>query len=137
MTIRFWKTFGIVFVVAIAANVGVAWIFGRVFPDSSWSWGTTITSAVIIAIAAAMLSWRNISGGMDKANQARTQERKEALERVMALFGTKSEITNNDVQSALGVSDATATNYLSALEAQGRIRQIGETGRPVRYIKNG
>ncbi len=36
-------------------------------------------------------------------------------------------------ETALGVSDATATNYLQELEREGRIEQIGERGRFVTY----
>ena len=40
---------------------------------------------------------------------------------------------NNDVERMFAVSDATATNYLSELEKEGKIRQVGKTGRSVSY----
>jgi Fic family protein len=50
----------------------------------------------------------------------------------------RGRITNDDVQKLLGVSDATATNYLSELEKEDKIIQQEETGRGVFYIlKNG
>jgi Fic family protein len=46
--------------------------------------------------------------------------------------------TNNDeVQGLLHVSDASAENYLDELEKEGKIRQVGETGRSVEYELNG
>lgn len=55
----------------------------------------------------------------------------------MELFTGEEEIANDDVEGLLGVSDATATNYLSELEEEGKIVQIGTVGRPVRYRRNG
>jgi Fic family protein len=49
----------------------------------------------------------------------------------------KEEVSNEDVEGFLGVSDATATIYLSELEEEGKIVQIGTVGRPVRYRRNG
>lgn len=54
---------------------------------------------------------------------------------VLKLLENQSEIANDDVQKALGVSDATATRYLDALEKQGKIVQIGEHGAGVKYKK--
>lgn len=45
----------------------------------------------------------------------------------------EGKITNNDVEKMLGVSDATATNYLEELEQEGKIVQQGKTGRSVFY----
>ncbi len=69
------------------------------------------------------------------ANAARQANVRAAHEKVMALFDAKSEITNDDVQKALGVSDATATRYLDELEKSGDIVQVGSTGRGVTYRK--
>ncbi len=52
---------------------------------------------------------------------------------IMALFDSKEEITNNDVERGLGVSDRSATRYLEELEQEGKIAQIGKTGRAVSY----
>ena len=42
---------------------------------------------------------------------------------------------DNDVENLLGVSDATAERYLNELEAEGKVKQTGETGRGVFYTK--
>lgn len=54
-------------------------------------------------------------------------------DKVLALFMHGSDITNDDVQKALGVSDATATRYLDELEKSGEIVQVGSTGAGVSY----
>ena len=47
----------------------------------------------------------------------------------------QARVANNDIEALLGVSDATATRYLDELEKEGRIRQVGQTGRYVYYEK--
>ena len=75
------------------------------------------------------ISWVNI----------RRQNRKEQnKEKILGMFETKNEITNDDVENSLGASDAAATNYLEELEQDGKIEQVGKTGRGVFYrLKNG
>ena len=55
--------------------------------------------------------------------------------KLLALFDTKSKISNAQVKKLLKVSDATATRHLDELEAAGEITQIGKTGRYVYYQK--
>lgn len=98
-----------------------------------------ILGGIVVGVIAGVIIGMAIKdekrGGVDAANAARKAHVQEAQQKVLALFDTKTEITNDDVQHALGVSDSAATEYLSALEAQGRIRQVGEAGRPVHYVK--
>jgi len=54
----YWKTFAIAFVLIFAANVVVAYLWSRFFPESAWKWDVTSASAVIIALAAAYLLHR-------------------------------------------------------------------------------
>ena len=44
-------------------------------------------------------------------------------------------ITNDQVEKVMNVSDATATRYLSQLEKEGLLRQIGVTGKVVKCEK--
>ena len=68
--------------------------------------------------------------------RATIQFRKTAkLEKIMTELSKKNKITNDEVEKLLHVSDATATRYLSALEKQGKIKQIGKTGKAVTYAK--
>jgi len=70
-------------------------------------------------------------------NAEQTEKKQENLNKVLELARSRGEISNDDVQNALGVSDATATNYLAELEKQGKLVQIGVTGQAVRYRLNG
>ncbi len=51
----------------------------------------------------------------------------------MFLFLKKSKITNDEVKDFLHISDATATRYLSQLEKENKIKQVGKTGHAVSY----
>lgn len=60
---------------------------------------------------------------------------KERRREMLEIFKEKEEVKNEDVRVVLGVSEATATNYLSALEEEKEIKQVGESGRGVYYKK--
>ncbi len=62
------------------------------------------------------------------------QERKNKI--LLALRNSKgNKITNNNVEKLVGVSDTTAERYLDELEKEGKIQQVGKTGRSVYYEK--
>lgn len=60
------------------------------------------------------------------------QRKQERLEKVLALAREKGHVRNNHVQLMLGVSDATATNYLRLLVRTGRLRRTG-AGKSTKY----
>ncbi len=67
----------------------------------------------------------------DIGKKQKEEGKEEILKTLRQAQGKK--ITNNDVEKLLNVSDATATNYLQELEDEGKIEQIGKTGRSVFY----
>jgi len=97
---------------------------------------------VVGIILGLVTAYRKISSSDSDKNEgslinkffSRQQEEKgRGLEKISDLLGEKSQITNNDVQKLLGVSDATATRYLDELEKEGKLRQVGKTGKHVYY----
>ena len=72
----------------------------------------------------------------EKASQAIKERTDERKQKIIELVEQKEKITNNDVEEMLGVSDATARNYLDDLEKEGKLRQIGTEGRGVYYVLN-
>lgn len=70
-----------------------------------------------------------------KAQLAIQNRKRKKIDRVMDLFAKRTNITNNEVEKLLHVSDATATRYLSTLEKEGKIKQSGKTGKGVSYSK--
>ena len=78
------------------------------------------------------------TSGIAEINKTRQNTKAEAKDKILKLLESQTEITNDDVQELLAVSDATATNYLDGLEQEGHITQIGKEGRGVKYArKNG
>jgi predicted HTH transcriptional regulator len=70
-----------------------------------------------------------------KARVATQDRKRKKRDKIMQALNTKSKITNDEVEKLLHVSDATATRYLSALEKEGKIIQVGKDGRGILYIK--
>lgn len=68
--------------------------------------------------------------------RATIQDRKaKKLDKILEFLNTKGKVTNDEVEKLLHVSDATATRYLSVLEKQGKIKQVGRTGKAVEYTR--
>ena len=69
----------------------------------------------------------------DPLNPEQIKKRRENLDKIIALAEKRPRITNDDVQKALGVSDATATRYLTYLVDLGKLTRVGERGQQVYY----
>ena len=70
-----------------------------------------------------------------KARVAIQDRKRKKRDKIMLALATKNKITNDEVEKLLHVSDATATRYLSALEKEGKIKQVGRTGTGVTYSR--
>lgn len=70
-----------------------------------------------------------------KAQEAIQFGKRKKLDRVMSLFAKRTNITNDEVEKLLHVSDATATRYLEILKKENKIKQTGKTGKAVSYSK--
>lgn len=66
-------------------------------------------------------------------NRKQHAEKEARKEKILALLAERKEIRNRDVETLLGISDASATNYLDELEKEGKVAQAGATGRGVSY----
>lgn len=95
------------------------------------------TFLILLLVIAVIVIWYLLATRNKTSLSPRTQRKEENKEKVLTLFQTKDEIANNDVENLLGVSDATATRYLDELEKEGRVIQIGKTGKAVRYVRSG
>ncbi|MFZ2763574.1 MAG: hypothetical protein WAX80_00840 [Minisyncoccia bacterium] len=72
---------------------------------------------------------------LNKARFAIQTRKRVKLDRIMSLFAKRTNITNDEVEKFLHVSDATATRYLEILEKENKIKQTGKTGKGVSYSK--
>lgn len=72
---------------------------------------------------------------LTKARNAIQTRKRKKLEKIMTLFAKQTNITNDEVEKLLHVSDATATRYLTILKKENKIKQSGKTGKGVSYSK--
>ncbi len=72
---------------------------------------------------------------LNKARFAIQTRKRKKLDRIMTLFAKRTNITNDEIEKFLHVSDATATRYLEILEKENKIKQTGKTGKGVSYTK--
>lgn len=73
------------------------------------------------------------SASPNPLNDARSNEKDAHLAKVLAYATSHDAVTNDDVQQLVGVSAATAERYLDELEKDGKLSQIGATGKSVSY----
>ncbi len=66
-------------------------------------------------------------------NETRQEKKREKIDKILDLFAKQTNLTNDEVEKLLHVSDATATRYLETLEKEGKIKQVGKTGKGVTY----
>ena len=62
-------------------------------------------------------------------------EKEANKQKIFKFLENKEKIANNDVEKLLGVSNATAERYLGELEKDGFLKQVGDIGQGVYYIK--
>ncbi len=73
---------------------------------------------------------QNIKNFQSAASAKIQSNRHAKLEKIIEFAKHKKSITNNDAQLLLGVSDATATRYLSELVKTGKLKRVGKQKRP-------
>ncbi|MBU1557594.1 winged helix-turn-helix transcriptional regulator [Patescibacteria group bacterium] len=110
----------------------------------------TIISILSIGIIIGFIAYAVLVDGerkIEKLNQNKLileekETRKDQLETkeenkksILELLDKEEKITNDKIESLLGVSDTTVGRYLDELEKEGKIKQVGETGRSVYYEK--
>lgn len=97
---------------------------GQITQTAPRDLSTVINVVILGALFFYTLGWKNHNAAMPKSKR---------LEAAKKYLAEHTEITNNEYQKLTGVSDATATRDLDALEQQGTIEQVGKTGAHVKY----
>jgi len=78
-----------------------------------------------------------IGEGLSRYQKEIQKGKEDRKSQILELFKTKTELTNNDVEKVLGVSDATATRYFDELEREGIVEVFGDSKRAAKYrLKN-
>lgn len=86
---------------------------------------TLIIVAVVGIVAGYLLARLSVrrgnNKGTEKMNRVAREKKEDAKRKILALIESKGKVKNDNVQNLLGVSDATATNYLDELEEENKI----------------
>jgi len=78
-----------------------------------------------------------IGEGLSQYQKELQKVKEDRKSQILELFKTKKELTNNDVEKFLGISDATATRYFDELEKEGIIEAFGDSKKATKYrLKN-
>jgi len=94
-----------------------------------------IATIIALAVIASYFIGRKLGkrAAFKYLNPEQMRERQENLDKILHHLSYHDDITNDEAADLLGVSHATAERYLDDLEHQGRLVQIGRTGRSVKY----
>jgi len=79
--------------------------------------------------------YAELGRGLAEYNQKMQDRKNQAKEKILKLFETKTKISNQEAAKVLNVSCASARRYFDDLEAEGRAKQIGKSGKKVYYSK--
>ncbi|MBU1092332.1 hypothetical protein KJ836_01490 [Patescibacteria group bacterium] len=93
---------------------------------------------VIVGGVVVFILMRKQGNGLSKGRnliEVQAEEKEVHKQKIMEVFASREQMTNDDVEELLKVSDATATRYMDELEKEGRVRQVGKTGSHVYYEK--
>lgn len=92
----------------------------------------SIALVLAIALLLTLQQTREPMVGMCATALDQTVRKNANKAKVLELLSS-DELSNTDIRTALGVSRNTVVRYMDELEAEGRVEQVGDTGRGVRY----
>lgn len=76
-----------------------------------------------------------IGKGLAEYNQKVQKKKDEVKNKILEILEGESKISNRDITNKLNISRASVIRYLDELEAEGKVKQIGKTGKMVYYSK--
>jgi len=94
---------------------------------------TLIIVAVVLLTLLVSQRSRGAIVGICSSALDQTTRKNENKEKVLVFLKERDEVNNTDVREHLGVASRTVVKYMTELEKEGRIEQIGSIGRGVVY----
>ena len=73
--------------------------------------------------------------GMAEYNQKLQEKKDKAKEKILTMFGAKVKVGSYEVTKALNISSASTRRYFDELEAEGKVKQTGKSGKKVYYSR--
>ena len=91
---------------------------------------------ILLGVAVGAMAYRparnQIVGICSFAIEQTTQKQKNK-QRILELLQKQGELANEDIREALNVSRRSVTRYMTQLEKEGVVEQVGDIGRGVIY----
>ncbi len=72
-------------------------------------------------------------GGICEVAVGRDRAKEENKQKILEFLKQKGKADNTDIRELLGIADRTAVDYMDELEKEGKVKQVGETGRWTYY----
>lgn len=79
--------------------------------------------------------YKAIGQGLAEYNQKLQEKKNLAKEKILEMFSKTKKLSNKEIAKELLVSRDTVITYLDELEGEGKVKQIGKSGRNVFYSK--
>lgn len=95
----------------------------------------TILIILGVAIVVILLSRKSREKvvGICAAAVGMDAKKRENKEKIFGLLRERGEMSNSEIREALGISERSAVRYMDELEREGKVEQVGNTGRSVTY----
>lgn len=62
-----------------------------------------------------------------------TSQKEGRKQRALEMLREQGELSNSEIREELGVASRTVVKYMSELESEGKVKQVGDVGRGVVY----
>jgi len=93
------------------------------------------TTTFVLPLLVGIFKTRNKQKSLPDFMKKQAEEKQVNIGKILTFLETHDNVANKDVEKILGVSDSTATRYLTDLEQKGVIKQMGTDGQGVYYEK--
>ncbi len=113
-------------IITIIILAGVAW---RLYEKNK------IIEREVVLVEKEKDEYAQLGRGLAQYNQKLQEKKEEAKNKILEMVAAQARISNHDVAKSLEVSSMSAVRYLDELEKEGKIKQVGKTGKKVFYTK--
>lgn len=79
--------------------------------------------------------YEELGRGLAEYNQKLQEKKSQVKAKILGMFLRAKKLSNHDIASEIGISRINVIRYLDEMEKEGKVRQVGKSGRAVFYEK--
>jgi predicted HTH transcriptional regulator len=131
----------IYYIILVLIILGLVWVVWKSYQHNE------ADKKEILAVEKERDEYVDLGKGLAEYNQKLIEKKNQSKDKILNLFtlrhpsawlrtgaqGAQARVSNHDVAKALNISSATAVRYLDELEKEGKVKQVGRTGKKVFY----